>query len=35
MTQLRPCTAPTPCPAPEWADWFRFRVAPAPVGGAQ
>ena len=38
-TQLRPCTAPTPCPAPEWADWFRFRLSPTVAdragGGAQ
>lgn len=27
-TLLRPCTAPVPCPAPEWAEWFRFRVEP-------
>lgn len=32
-TLLRPCTAPAPCPAPEWADWFRFQLAPG--GGAQ
>lgn len=31
-TQLRPCTthaAPAPCPAPEWAEWFRFQASPA------
>ena len=32
-------TTPAPCPCPEWADWFRFRVAPAvadrAVWGAQ
>lgn len=24
--------APAPCPAPEWADWFRFQLAPAGGG---
>jgi hypothetical protein len=26
-------TTPAPCPAPEWADWFRFQLAPG--GGAR
>ena len=32
-------TTPTPCPAPEWADWFRFQASPAVAdragGGSQ